>query len=66
MITLTPQDKWLNVFDNENIHSAVVPSETHITFVTYFMADCNGRHHNSRKDFYCAVKYGRSVVLLNF
>lgn len=26
MIILTPQDKWLNVFDNENIHSAVVPS----------------------------------------
>lgn len=26
MIILTPRDKWLHVFDNENIHPAAVSS----------------------------------------
>lgn len=32
----------------------------------YFMADCNGRPHNSHKDFQCVIKYRRSEVLFIF
>lgn len=39
MMILTPQDKWPHVFDNENIPSARVPSETHVAFAVHFMAD---------------------------
>lgn len=51
MIILTSWDKWLNVFDNENIHSAQrARSCTHITFVMYFMVDHIRRRHNFYQD----------------